>query len=98
MNIPFLIGVNESSTLTGVSPYDVKGLGTDRLRTGGLCPEDLCSNSRPRFGVVGGVFFGIRLTPPLPVTLADFVGDPFCVDSSTPESASASKKENNIYS
>ena len=40
MYIPFLIGVNESSTLTGVSPYDVKGLGTDRLRTGGLCPED----------------------------------------------------------
>ena len=58
MYIPFLIGVNESSTLTGVSPYDVKGLGTDRLRTGGLCPEDLCSKSRPRFGVVGGVFFG----------------------------------------
>ena len=36
---------------------------------------------------------GMRLTPPLPFPVADFVGDPFWVVSSTPESASASAKE-----
>ena len=95
-NLPFLAGLAaESSRLTGVSPYEVKGLGTDRLRTGGRCPVPLCSKSLPRLGVEGGVFFGIRLTLALPVPAfppAGFDGDPFCVDSSTPESASASEK------
>ena len=36
---------------------------------------------------------GMRLTPPLPFPVADFVGDPFWVVSSTPESASASAKK-----
>ena len=35
-NLPFFDGLAESSKLTGVSPYEVKGLGTDLLRTGGL--------------------------------------------------------------
>ncbi len=88
-----------SSMLTGVSPYDVKGLGTDRLRTGGLCPPDLVSRSRPLellLGVEGGVFLGIRLR--LPLVPLGLVGDPFCVDSSTPESASASAIEDHFSS
>lgn len=59
---------------------------------GGLAPNGLASVDRPRLpllvGVKGGVFLGI-LDDPLGV----FVGDPFCVDSSTPESPSVSTKE-----
>ena len=74
----------------------VKGLGTDLLRTGRRCPLAMSSVRRPLalWGVAGGVFLGMRLLLLLLVVGVPLalVGDPFCVVSSTPESASVSGK------
>ena len=73
----------------------VKGLGTDLLRTGRRCPFAMSSERRPLdlWGVAGGVFLGMRLLLFVVVGVPfALVGDPFCVDSSTPESASVSGK------
>ena len=73
----------------------VKGLGTDLLRTGRRCPLAMSSVRRPLalWGVAGGVFLGMRLLLLLVVGVPlALVGDPFCVVSSTPESASVSGK------